>query len=261
MTRPSIFPPLTPDGCSAGPVFGRGWDQATIGGLLIPGHARVQGGGLKLKIDNKSKSGADGGNITLHGLDPQAFDLEVTMWTNEQLDEMRSVCQRLLPQRPQGPGHRATPPVAASSTVPFFLGAPGETTLPQQAPGTIPFLLARPTPAAAIASSNAKASAAAKKKTTPGRAALTFDHPSVRHLGTMQVLVTGIGPLIADGRMRKVTIHLHHWLPAKGGLVSVQTPTTSGPQKNTQTSPENPLPTAGTASPFWSPPENAIPSR
>lgn len=98
---PSLYPPLGPDNGSNGPKFLTGWDLAVLGGNKLPGKTKLTRGGIKLKVDVKAKAGADGGTVTLHGLDPQQFDLENTTWTEEQREELYRVL-RLVAPRPGG---------------------------------------------------------------------------------------------------------------------------------------------------------------
>jgi hypothetical protein len=94
----SVFPPLAPSGCAAGPLYGTGWDRGALGGILVPGRCRVVMGCIKVKRDKKSKKGADGSNPTQSGIDPQPIELEVTMWTDAHLAEFKKLCDQLLPQ-------------------------------------------------------------------------------------------------------------------------------------------------------------------
>jgi hypothetical protein len=93
----SHFPPLTPAYVSSGPLYLSGWDRAVLGGFVLPGKARITRGGIKIKADSKSKAGADGATLTVHGLDPQEFELEVVVWTQDQLDRLYDICRQILP--------------------------------------------------------------------------------------------------------------------------------------------------------------------
>lgn len=95
----STFPRLAPPGCAAAlNVFGKGWDRSVLGGWEVPGRTRVTGGGIKLKHDKKSRAGGNGGRLGLLGLDPQQFDLEIEVQTDEQLDFLLDLCRRFVPQ-------------------------------------------------------------------------------------------------------------------------------------------------------------------
>jgi hypothetical protein len=97
------FPALTPkfyrggQAYSPGPLTLSGWDRATLGGFVMPGKSKVTGGSMKVKEDRKSTAGSDGARPTLHGIDPQRFELEVYVWTDEQAEELLRICREILP--------------------------------------------------------------------------------------------------------------------------------------------------------------------
>lgn len=68
-------------------------DQFTISGVVVPGLVTFAGE-LGRKLDKKNAKGSDGATITDDGADPEAIDLQVVMWTEEQ---WRIYCTQLLP--------------------------------------------------------------------------------------------------------------------------------------------------------------------
>lgn len=180
----SSFPPLGPatDTALSQPLSLPGWDAVKLGGNTLPGKCRVSRGSLVLKIDRKKKPGVHGGNPTLQGINPQEFEIEVTVWTNDQLDALLDVCKQILPQ-------------------------PNQTT---QLP-------------------------------------LVLDNAAIKHLGVIKVLVLGCGILEHAGvGMRKLAIHLQHWLPSTGKKSVTSTPTRAQRVKNDRdraAPTQNPLPT------------------
>lgn len=79
------FPSLAPRNGAFGPLYGNGWDLTVIGGDRIPGRTRASKGGTRLKVDKKDKAGSDGGRPTFQGMEGQEVELEVYIWTDEQL--------------------------------------------------------------------------------------------------------------------------------------------------------------------------------
>jgi hypothetical protein len=111
------FPSLGPDGTNGGPRDLTGWDRLAIGWTLMPGRWRITGGAIKLKHDLASKPGTDGANPKFHGLDPQLFEAEGYLWTDEQMEQLRTVLPGLLPQ----PG-KAIDPVSVAHPDILHLG-------------------------------------------------------------------------------------------------------------------------------------------
>lgn len=93
----SSFPSLAP--VARGSLTLPGWDRASLGGEVLPGKAKVTKGGVRLKKDLKKKAGADAARPTFHGLEQQEFELEVLVWTNEQLARLGEVCRQVLPRQ------------------------------------------------------------------------------------------------------------------------------------------------------------------
>jgi hypothetical protein len=87
---------------------------------------------------------------------------------------------------------------------------------------------------------------------------VSFDHPSVRHLGITTVTIVGISALIVVGPgVAKLSIEFKHWLPPKSPTNSATT-TPKRAVRNVrreaarQADPPNPLPTAQPGP--WRPP-------
>ena len=70
---PNAGQPLNPYGSSL-PSYGE-WFTASLGGQVLPGKWRCTSGGLRVKVDQKKKAGADGGNPVFHGIQPITFEL------------------------------------------------------------------------------------------------------------------------------------------------------------------------------------------
>lgn len=92
------FPGLFPANGSAGPLYGTGWDLVVLGGVKLPGKAKVTNAGIRAKFDPKKGKGKDGARPSVDGLEGQSVDIVVTVWTQEQLDKLEEVCKQLLPQ-------------------------------------------------------------------------------------------------------------------------------------------------------------------
>lgn len=110
---------------NGGPKFLDGWDLGVIGNHKIPGRSKVTGGKIRLKIDKKTKAGADGANPTFHGIDPGEFTLEIEVWTDEQLKELvQVVLADVLPKPWQKPTSPAPGQKNASWPPPIPLSHP-----------------------------------------------------------------------------------------------------------------------------------------
>jgi hypothetical protein len=78
-----------------GPLFPRNpWEKVTIDNLIIPGLCKVTATS-KQRIEIKKTKGKDGGTTLLLGIDPASVDIEVTIWTPEQLDTLNWLMGRL----------------------------------------------------------------------------------------------------------------------------------------------------------------------
>jgi hypothetical protein len=100
---PVFFPPLGPAKGSSGAVAPRGWNRCTLNGKVIPGFCRITRGNIRLKVDPKKKSGANGANPTFHGIDPQAIELEITTTSDEDREALVGIIGPLVPQANRDP--------------------------------------------------------------------------------------------------------------------------------------------------------------
>lgn len=95
MTLPALGPATSG---SKGPLTLGGWSKIVLGGYVLPGKVKIVGASLKLKKDTKDAAGKSGGKASYHGLEGQEFSVEVQIWTDEQADELASICAQLLPK-------------------------------------------------------------------------------------------------------------------------------------------------------------------
>lgn len=73
------------------------WDVVMVGGQALPGIAKVTGPGRKRKHDKKNQPGSDGGNMTDLGALPADFDIDLEIWTVEQLNTLTAMLPTLFP--------------------------------------------------------------------------------------------------------------------------------------------------------------------
>ena len=190
------YPPLgARTGGSLGPLFGSGWDRAQLGPYMLPGHCRVTKGGVRLKVDQKAKAAAHGANKTYHGLDPMEFELEVMVWTDDQLAELLRVARAVLPTSKDPP-----PPVSQKVTkkTTEVVGSAAESETQSVAPPT----------RTVLTTTTVKVSPDWPKH-------YLLDHPDLLHLGPIEVVVEGCGVLQREGRTRKLVFQFSHHLPTK----------------------------------------------
>ena len=92
----SFFPPMGP---LAGPSIGDpdGWDRCEIGFDALPGLARVVSASLMIKVDRKSKPGANAKKPTFLGIDEQPVVVELKMITDDDRDKFAVICQKIQP--------------------------------------------------------------------------------------------------------------------------------------------------------------------
>jgi hypothetical protein len=100
-----ILPTLGPGRGSSGAIAPKGWDRCVLADQVIPGFARITRGEIRLKTDKKQKSGADGCNPTFHGMDPQAIELEIITFSDEDREALVDIIAPLVPQ----PGKKPAP--------------------------------------------------------------------------------------------------------------------------------------------------------
>lgn len=81
------------------------WDVVTIQGTTkTPGLCEVKVNKGR-DLDKKKASGSDGARVTFHGIDPAQVELEITIWTPEQLKKLEELWKQIFPQsnkRPKG---------------------------------------------------------------------------------------------------------------------------------------------------------------
>jgi len=93
-----------------GPTYASSaWDYVYIGlpmsgTPLTPGIARVRVNKAR-NFDKKKAAGSDGARVTFHGVDPAQVDIEITIWTPEQLRQLSLMWPVLFPQ-----AYKGTPP-------------------------------------------------------------------------------------------------------------------------------------------------------
>jgi hypothetical protein len=83
------------------------WDSAVLGGVSLPGLARIDGLELASKWDVKEAPGTDGARETYQGYTPAAFQLVLRMWDGAQWEEWL----KLAPQFRPKPGKNSPDPI------------------------------------------------------------------------------------------------------------------------------------------------------
>jgi hypothetical protein len=74
------------------------WDTLHIAGQRVPGVAHVTGTAAR-KIDTRSAAGADGARVRDRGYEPAALDVQIRIWTEEQLEELEQILEPLHPRQ------------------------------------------------------------------------------------------------------------------------------------------------------------------
>ena len=88
-------------GCD-GPTYANSpWDYVyiglpTIGSSITPGIAKVRVDKFR-DVDKKKPSGSDGARITIHGVEPAKVEIDLTIWTPEQLRQWSVMWPYLFP--------------------------------------------------------------------------------------------------------------------------------------------------------------------
>jgi hypothetical protein len=75
------------------------WDRITIAGKKLPGLAIVNADS-QFKVDPKKSPGKSGATPTFHGRRPADIDIQVIIWTEDQLDELTEQLVVLWPAEP-----------------------------------------------------------------------------------------------------------------------------------------------------------------
>ncbi len=93
----------------ANPIRSPGeWQIFRIAGVLLPGIAKVTGCIDKRKLDVKKAKGTKGATVSEEGNDPKAFELELHLCTEEEIDEWDSgEGRRILKEHPKGSTSKA----------------------------------------------------------------------------------------------------------------------------------------------------------
>jgi hypothetical protein len=74
------------------------WDTLHIGGQRMPGLASISGTASR-KMDTRSAAGADGARVRDRGYEPAALDVQIRVWTQEQLDDLEERIEALHPRQ------------------------------------------------------------------------------------------------------------------------------------------------------------------
>jgi hypothetical protein len=93
---PGFFPPLGP-ATSQPQVNPQGWDRCVLADKVVPGFCRILNADVKLKFDAKPKSGADGANPTIRGLDPRPLMLEIMTYNDADREALASLIRPYVP--------------------------------------------------------------------------------------------------------------------------------------------------------------------
>lgn len=99
----STYPDLGPASATRTKIDPQGWDRCEIGGLVLPGHCRVTRAEIALKVDRKSKPGANVTRPTFHGVDPQPLELQLTTFSEQDRETFSDQCGALLPGGKEAP--------------------------------------------------------------------------------------------------------------------------------------------------------------
>jgi hypothetical protein len=83
------------------------WDTASLGGVVLPGLARIDGLELASKWDVKEAPGTDGATETYQGYTPSAFQLVLRIWDPDQWSTFLTLAKRFRPK----PGKESPQPL------------------------------------------------------------------------------------------------------------------------------------------------------
>jgi hypothetical protein len=83
------------------------WDTAVLGGVTLPGLARIDGLELGSKWDVKEAPGSDGATETYQGYTPSPFQLVLRIWLPEQWSAFLPLAKQFRPR----PGKETPKPV------------------------------------------------------------------------------------------------------------------------------------------------------
>lgn len=71
------------------------WQQVVIQGTAVPGFCMLRGVKRELKFQQNKAAGNDGGSVTLRGLENPQFDLEIHLYTPNQLSSWLKLAKTL----------------------------------------------------------------------------------------------------------------------------------------------------------------------
>lgn len=75
------------------------WDQVELGGIILPGEARiVDPGEIAVKIDKQNAKGTKGSDFVQTGFDFAKFGILVTLFTPDEWDEWQRFVPTILPK-------------------------------------------------------------------------------------------------------------------------------------------------------------------
>lgn len=71
------------------------WDKVELGGRPLPGLCKLTGGGVEHIIDKQGARGQQGARTSIDGTKLAEFEIEITIWTEEQWNEFQSIITAL----------------------------------------------------------------------------------------------------------------------------------------------------------------------
>ena len=203
------------------------WDQLILAGRPVPGISTVSGRAGR-KVDTRSPPGGDGARIRDRGYDPAQLEVEVRVWTLEQLQDLTSLLETIHPR-----GANPSPPNSRRSTA-----AQRELDEAATEVGLDPRLghdekfLDRLGNLSRRAESERRRTAAAVAR-APSRTPVDAVHPALSLLGIRSVYVTGVSvPELRQGQL-VTTISLLEWTAAPTPAPRPATTSSTGQRQQT----------------------------
>lgn len=99
----------TEDGVIEGPAAegaltlrGMEWDTLLISGMAMPGLATVTVSEISRRLQNKKENGSDGSSPTFRGLNPAKVEIELLLWTPDQLRTWEAMLPVIFPRAGKG---------------------------------------------------------------------------------------------------------------------------------------------------------------
>lgn len=74
------------------------WDTLWLGGRAVPGIAKITGNASR-KIDSRSPPNGDGARLRDRGYEPARIEVEIRVWTAEQLAALETLLEEIHPRR------------------------------------------------------------------------------------------------------------------------------------------------------------------